>query len=170
MQLLFPVGYGVMDLNSNGEQIGDRCFLYPLPTEIEVEISHNSALIHVVLYLCISFVRHGKWSVKISTYRRTVPHRYLVHHLVFLIEMCKIIFFTNVKNQTTGFKLQFFYIHPSYDLIVIQSDYLLGHDSWPGLGAFTSFLWHFVQYEDKGGLRRWSKVFGEDIIDANGLE
>ena len=159
-----------MDLNSNGEQIGDRCFLYPLPTEIEVEISHNSALIHVVLYLCISFVRHGKWSVKISTYRRTVPHRYLVHHLVFLIEMCKIIFFTNVKNQTTGFKLQFFYIHPSYDLIVIQSDYLLGHDSWPGLGAFTSFLWHFVQYEDKGGLRRWSKVFGEDIIDANGLE
>ena len=107
MQLLFPVGYGVMDLNSNGEQIGDRCFLYPLPTEIEVEISHNSALIHVVLYLCISFVRHGKWSVKISTYRRTVPHRYLVHHLVFLIEMCKIIFFTNVKNQTTGFKLQF---------------------------------------------------------------
>ena len=52
--------YGVMHQIAMGNRSATGAFLYPLPTELEVEISHNSALIHVVQYLCISFVRHGK--------------------------------------------------------------------------------------------------------------
>ena len=74
--------YGAMHQIAMGNRSAIGAFLYPLPTELEVEILHNSTLIYVVQYLCIIFVRHGKWSVKISTYRRTVPHRYLVHHPV----------------------------------------------------------------------------------------
>ena len=52
--------YEVMHQIAMGNRSATGAFLYPLPTELEVEISHNSALIHVVQYLCISFVRHGK--------------------------------------------------------------------------------------------------------------
>ena len=52
--------YGVMHQIAMGNRSAIGAFLYPLPTELAVEISHNSALIHVVQYLCISFVRHGK--------------------------------------------------------------------------------------------------------------
>ena len=74
--------YEVMHQIAMGNRSAIGAFLYPLPTELEVEISHNSAFIHVVQYLCISFVRHGKWCVKISTYRLTINNRYLIHNFV----------------------------------------------------------------------------------------